>query len=138
MRNRAVVVVVLALLFALATRVAGWWAIPLVAFVAGTRERDGASPLLVAVAAALAWGVLLAVAATAAPFGTLLGELAGIMRLPSSALVVLTLLFPALLAWSAAALGGAMAGRRPTNAVPAVGVSAGQLVSRSADELISR
>jgi hypothetical protein len=40
----------------------------------------------------------------------LAGELASVMRLPAPALVLITLLFPALLAWSAAAVACRAAG----------------------------
>lgn len=112
MRYRLVVMVALVLAFALATWAGGWWTVPIVAFVAGTRERSGgAKPSGIAIAAAVAWGVLLIVSSTTAAFATLVRELAGIMALPGAAIVLLTLLFPALLAWSAAALGGALFGR---------------------------
>lgn len=119
MRYRLVVMVALVIAFALATWAGGWWTVPIVAFVAGTRERSGgARPSAIALAAAVAWGVLLIASSTSAAFGTLVRELAGIMALPGVAIVLLTLVFPALLAWSAAALAGVLFGgpRRATDA----------------------
>lgn len=112
MRYRLVVMVALVAAFALATWAGGWWTVPIVALVAGTRERSGgARPSAIGIAAAVAWGVLLIVSSTTTAFSTLVHELAGIMALPGAAIVLLTLVFPALLAWSAAALGGALFGR---------------------------
>lgn len=120
MRYRLIVMVALVAAFALATWAGGWWTVPVVAFVAGTRERSGgARPSAIAMAAAVAWGVLLIGSSTSAAFVTLVRELAGIMALPAVVLVLLALIFPALLAWSAAALGGASFGGRRGTARPA-------------------
>jgi len=111
MRYRLVVMVALVTAFALATWAGGWWTVPVVAFVAGTRERSGgARPSAIAVAAAVSWGVLLIGSSSPSAFGVLVRELAGIMAIPGAAIVLLTLAFPALLAWGAAALGGALVG----------------------------
>jgi hypothetical protein len=55
-----------------------------------------------ALGAALAWGLLLVLDAVAGPIGALSHTLAGVMRIPGLVLVLLTLTFPAVLAWSAA------------------------------------
>ena len=123
MRYRLVVMVALVAAFALATWAGGWWTVPIVAFVAGTRERSGgARPLAIAIAAAVAWGVLLIGSSTSAAFATLMRELAGIMALPRVAILLLALVFPALLAWSAAALAGELFGRERGTALGAGGV----------------
>ena len=59
-----------------------------------------------ALAGAVAWGALLV--ADAAAFGTVARTLAGVLRIPAPALVLRTLAFPALLAWSAATLAAAV------------------------------
>ncbi len=63
-------------------------------------------------AAAAAWGFWLVVDAVGSrgAFGTLASRLGGIMVLPVPALYLVTLLFPALLAWSASALMGEFVG----------------------------
>ena len=83
----------------------GWWGVPIAAAltVVALRRTRGA-PAAAAAGAALAWGVLLAVDAAGGRMTALAGELAAVFGAPLPALVVLTLLFPALLAWSAAAL----------------------------------
>ena len=103
----------LASAFALATWALGWWAVPVLAAAWGTaRARDvraratpwSRGPAEAMLAASVAWGALLALAATRGPVGELAGRLAELMRIPAPALVLLTLLLPAVLAWSAAAV----------------------------------
>ncbi len=108
--SRPVIVVALSLEFALGTAIFGWWAVPAIGLIAGLalgrRRRPG---WLSAIAAALAWCAVLVVYRFADyPVATLLHRLAGAMRLPGWGLVAMTLLFPALLAGSSAALGGAL------------------------------
>jgi hypothetical protein len=87
------------------TWVLGWWGVLLAAAIVGhVFFREGGGGWRVALAAAASWGVLLAVDAVAGPFGTVARTLGGVMRVPGPALVLLTLAFPALLAWSAATL----------------------------------
>ena len=93
------------------TWVIGWWGVLVVALIAGTvaYAREGAA-WRIALGAALAWAVLLLFDARGGALGTLSRALAGVIGVPAFALFVLTLLFPAVLAWSAATL--AMALRR--------------------------
>jgi hypothetical protein len=94
-----------ALAFAAGTWGLGWWTLPLIAAACGLRCRVADT----VVAATLAWGALLVVQATRAPLGPLLERLGGLFGVPPWALMVLTLAFAGLLAWSAATL---MAGFR--------------------------
>src|SRR5438067_758622 len=83
----------------------GWWGVPLAASIIGYvyfRERGRA--WRAAIAAAGAWGALLAADSLLGPFGSVARILGGVLRLPAAALVVLTLVFPALVGWSAATL----------------------------------
>jgi hypothetical protein len=81
----------------------GWWGVLLAASIVGyVFFREGGGGWRVALAAAVAWGALLAIDAAAGPFGTVARTLAGVLRAPGPVLVLLTLAFPALLAWSAA------------------------------------
>jgi hypothetical protein len=105
-------IVSLVVAFAAGTWLLGWWTVPVVALAYGlwngrSVTRAPGSPV-VALAAALAWGLLLAAAAVSAPVAALAGRLGALMGQPSFALYAATLLFPALLAWSAAALGHAI------------------------------
>lgn len=143
MRARVIGTLLTALLFALATWAVGWWAVPIVALVAGTRERSGGPrPSDVALAAAIAWAALLAVPAMSPAFRTLLGELAGIMTLPRAVVLAVALTFPALLAWSAAALGGVLARTREPRPQagerPSIGADAPSLAARRDEAAVRR
>lgn len=87
------------------TWLVGWWGVLLVAAAVGfARFHRGGGGWGVALAAAIAWGVLLVADAAAGPFRVVAGTLAGVLRIPAPALVLLTLAFPAPVAWSAATL----------------------------------
>ena len=103
------------ILFAAGTWLFGWWTIPVVALGFGLLP---ARPSLIAGAAAVAWLVLLAVDAAGGSITRLANVLAGVMGLPSAALLLVTLLFPALVAWSAASLGDAARSFRSTSRQP--------------------
>jgi hypothetical protein len=101
----------LVLAFFLATWL-GWWAVPVVALLWGAIRPGVRRPAgNAAIAAALAWAAWLVVdrVAGTAALAALAVRLGGVMNLPAVALIVLTLLFPALLAWSATALAGGIA-----------------------------
>jgi hypothetical protein len=100
------------LAIAAATWLAGWWGVVLAALVVGAvhRRRPGIA-WLTALAAIVAWGALLLVDAARGRFGALAAAIGGVMRVPAAAVVVVTLLFAALLAWSSAAVGSEV-GRR--------------------------
>jgi len=87
----------------------GWWTVPLLGAAWGAsgpiNRRLATSAAL---AGALAWALLLAGSAFGGPVGQLAGTLGGIFRLPGFIVILLTLLFPALLAGSAAALAAAL------------------------------
>jgi hypothetical protein len=97
-------VLAVAVAMAAFTWLLGWWGVLLVAAIVGIafRERD-AGAWRAALAAGLAWAALLAIDTLAGPLGTISATLGGVMRIPGVVLVLVTLLFPALLAWSAAA-----------------------------------
>jgi hypothetical protein len=103
---------VLVAAFALAAKL-GWWTVPLVGALWGLlRPRLPRPALSAAAAAGLAWVLWLGFDAVRGQgaLGVLATRLSGVMRLPVSALFLVAILFPALLAWSAAALGGGLAG----------------------------
>jgi hypothetical protein len=96
-------VVCVAAAMAALTWLVGWWGVVLAALIIGfVFPNEGSGGWRIALAAALAWGALLLVDAAGGPLGPLVQQLAAIMRAPAVVLMVATLLFPALLAWSAA------------------------------------
>ena len=101
----------LLLAFFLATWLA-WWMVPAVALLwGGLRPAVNRPAGTAAVAAGAAWAVWLVVDAVAGggALATLVSRLSGVLHLPSYALFAVTVLFPALLAWSATALAGGTA-----------------------------
>jgi len=100
------VLMIVAALLVAATWIAGWWGVPLVAAVVGVLlcTRRGIAGV-VALAAVIAWSLLILVDASNGRFGALARVVGGTLRLPAGALLAVTLLFAALLAWSAAAIG---------------------------------
>jgi len=105
----ALTVTLLAAALAFGTWVAGWGMVPVLAAAWALARPAPLAGLLAAVAASIAWAFLLACyLALGFPVETLAVRLAGAMRLPVVGLVALTLLLPALLAGSAAALATAI------------------------------
>lgn len=106
-------VLLLTLAFYIATRLAGWWAVPLTAVVWGwLSDGDGRSA---AIAACLAWAALLVRDAIFGPFSELADTLGALFHAPAALVVALTLVFPMLLAWSAAVVSGAVRRSRSTS-----------------------
>ena len=111
----AIRVLMLAAVMAVLTIVIGWLAVPIAAAVWGAlrRGRPGAGRLA-ALAAALAWGAILVYDAVVGPVGVLSERLGEVMGVPALVLPLITLAFPALLAWSAAHLASALTSVRST------------------------
>lgn len=96
-------VLVVAIAMAALTWLLGWWGVLLAALIVGlVFRREGGGGWRIALAGSLAWGALLAVDAASGPLGAVAATLGGVLRVPGFALLLLTLAFPALLAWSAA------------------------------------
>ena len=104
-------VIVLAIVFAVATFVAGWLSIPVIGAVFAIVVRKPSAPGEAALAALLGWGALLARSALVPAFTTLLARLGGIFPIPGVGVVVLALVFAMALAWSSARLVTAVAAR---------------------------
>lgn len=106
MKTMITVLAIVAAILVGATWVVGWWGVPLIAAVVGVVlcTRRGIAGLT-ALAAVIAWSVLIIVDGASGRFGALARAVAGTLTLPASVLLTVTLLFSALLAWSAAALG---------------------------------
>ena len=102
-------VVLLAIAMVAATAVGGWWGVLAAAFVWGAWPGRAGR---VAIAAACAWGSVLVWTAASGPLPALLAALSSIAGAPGWVLIVATLVFPAVLAWSAAVVGGVVRGDR--------------------------
>jgi hypothetical protein len=82
----------------------GWWGVVVGAAILGWVYRDERGRAWrVALAAAEGWAILLVIDLVAGPLRHVGDTLQGVMNIPWPALMLVTLLFPALLGWSAAA-----------------------------------
>ena len=99
-----IVHIVLALSMAGLTWLFGWWGVAIVAVVAGVVFRRDGRAWRVALAASEGWALLLVVDALSGPLGRVTTTLGGAMSIPGPALLLVTLLYPALLGWSGAAV----------------------------------
>lgn len=107
----------------------GWWMVPLIAFLWGVLPaREGAggreSPGWPALAASLGWAAWLGIdlVAGGSGLGRLASRLGAVVHLSAPVLVLVTLLFPAALAASAARIGAGLVAplrRRRRPAAPA-------------------
>lgn len=104
MLGRLVRAVLLAEVFAVATFGLGWWTVPVIAAAYGLASSNPNRARIAALCALGGWGTLLLLDAAKGPVGTMATRLGGVMGLPAFVLLILTLVFPALLAWSAARL----------------------------------
>ena len=133
---RLLVLLIWSALMAAGTRLLGWWMVPILGALApiasavagGERwaPRQGRSvPRGAALAAVLGWAALLAWAAIGPQFGSVSALVGRLLGAPWPAVALVTLLLPAVLAWSAAALvEGALAlARLPVHASDAVATS---------------
>ncbi|HSB55213.1 MAG TPA: hypothetical protein VLD58_12695 [Gemmatimonadales bacterium] len=97
--------VVLFLAMGLATWAAGWWGVLLAGALWGLLRRR---PSVAGLAAGAAWLSLFALDGPIGAFRRLAARLGGILGVPGWALILVTLLYPILLAWSAARLSRAL------------------------------
>ena len=98
-------VLVVAAAMIVLTWVLGWWGIVLVALIIGTVFHEhGGGGWRVGIAASVAWGTLLVVDVVAGSLGRVATLLGGVMGVPGVVLLLLTVVFPAALAWSAATI----------------------------------
>ena len=97
--------IVLALSMAGLTWLLGWWGVAVVAVIAGVMYRhENGRRWRVALGATEGWALLLVLDALGGPLGRVTTTLGGAMSIPGPALLLVTLLYPALLGWSGAAL----------------------------------
>jgi hypothetical protein len=112
MERTVIGIAVMALLFAAGGWLVGWVAVPVLAAVAGLAfPRLRLPSVWIGAAAMLAWGVMLALRGSLFDLTAVLGAATGV---PGVVFVVLTLVLPLALGWSAAELGrAALELRRP-------------------------
>lgn len=103
--------VVLTASMTITTIVLGWWSVPVLGGIWGIfRALPGRAALEAGLAAMLAWAALLVMTALEGPVWYLAGTLGGIFQLPGPLMLLLTIVFPAVLAAAAAALLAVAAG----------------------------
>lgn len=90
--------------FAVATYGLGWWSVPIVAALYSAFSGDRMRGRSAAACAAAGWGSLLLLDVARGQVGMMGTQLAGVISVPAFAVYLLTLLFPALLAWCAATI----------------------------------
>lgn len=114
-----VIHLLIALATAAATWLLGWWAVAPVAVIAGflNRAHDGRA-WRVALGAAEGWAILLVIDLIGGPFSLLTSTLGGALNIPGPALLVVTLLLPALLGWSGAIVGAELGKLLPITTPP--------------------
>ena len=113
MLEKFVKVVLLAEAFAVATFGLGWWTVPIIAALYALASTNPKRARTAGLCALGGWATLLLLDAAKGPVGTMATRLGGVMGLPGVVLLLLTLIFPALLAWSAAALMPSLRGSAP-------------------------
>jgi hypothetical protein len=107
-------VALLALSYGIGTWILGWWAIPLFAATAAVPARDIArQAVAAALAAAVAWGALLAWSAMQGSVWSFARVAGGAMGVSGLLLILMTLAFPGALAWSAASVAQRLARGKP-------------------------
>jgi hypothetical protein len=111
--SRVVKFILLAEAFAVATYGLGWWSVPLVAVAWALASADGNKARTAAFCAMGGWATLLLLDVARGAVGTMGMKLGGVMGIPPAVLWIATLLFPALLAWSAAALTPSLRRKNP-------------------------
>ena len=107
-------VALLALSFAIGTWILGWWAVPLFAAIAGVMARSVRHQAIAAgLAAAIAWAGLLAWSSTEGSVWSFSRLAGGAMGMSGAALILVTLLFPAAVAWLTTTVVGFLARGKP-------------------------
>ena len=111
--NRAIGDILLAEAFAVATFAFGWWTVPVLAALYAIASSNPKRARAAGLCALAGWGTLLLLDFAKGPVAEMGHRLGGVMGVPSVVLYVLTLVFPALLAWSAAKIIPPLRGSSP-------------------------
>ena len=104
-------VLVLGVAIAACTFFFGWLSLPVIGAVYALIRRDVSAPGEVALGALLGWGALFARVAIVPAFARLLAKLGGVFPVPGVVLAIISLVFAAVLAWSAARVVSALVAR---------------------------
>jgi hypothetical protein len=99
---------ILTAVMVLGTGVLGWWAVPVLGLVYGAWRGAGRAAAVAGLSALLGWSALLAWNWFEGPVAELAASLGTVIGLPARALLLATVLFPAVLAWTAAVVGAAI------------------------------
>jgi len=92
------------------TWILGWWGVAVGAIILGVVFRsEGGHAWRVALGASEGWAILLVADMLFGPLAHVATTVGGAMSIPGPALLLVTLLFPALIGWSGAALAGEVA-----------------------------
>jgi hypothetical protein len=102
--KKLALVIILAEAFAVTTFGIGWWSVPIVAAIYALFAKSDRHALVAAACAAGGWLTLLLLDMAKGPVLMMGTRLGGAMGLPPAVLYAVTILFPALMAWSAATL----------------------------------
>lgn len=86
----------------------GWWAVPLLAFAWAAFVHTRRPVLFATMCATSAWTAVLLLDAARGPVDVVAARFGGILGFPSVALIAVTIIYAALLAWSASFVGAAM------------------------------
>jgi hypothetical protein len=99
-------IVLSAVLFAVGLRFGGWWTVPLIALLWGSKVGALRAPgLRCAIGAGIAVLGWLAWDASTGPFGVLAKTVGGVLQIPPIAVLLVTIALPVLLAWAAGVVG---------------------------------
>lgn len=109
---RFALVAALVVLMMFGTMTVGWIAVPVAGLLFGVLARTPQAPLQAAIAALIAWCLLLVRMQQYASFGTLLNQLGQIFPLPGALVALVALLLAMVLAASAARVAIGVAGVR--------------------------
>ena len=91
---------------ACSTWILGWWGVVIVSLIAGAlHHAERGRPWQVALGCLMGWALLVLVDLAIGPLPRVASTVSGAMKIPSAALILVTLLFPALIGWSGATLG---------------------------------
>lgn len=109
MNRLPVILFITTIAIAAGTWLFGWLAVPLIAAIAGAMvARQPRASFMIALGSGLAWIVLLGVDAMSGHLLALAGVLGHLFPLPWPLLLVVTITYVMLMAWSAAVIGGAV------------------------------
>ncbi|CAN5373039.1 hypothetical protein BH09GEM1_BH09GEM1_30410 [soil metagenome] len=103
---------------AFSTWILGWWGVAIVAIIAGAlNHAERGRPWRVALGCLMGWALLMLVDLAVGPLYRVTKLVSGAMSISAVALILVTLLFPALIGWSGATL-GARGGPAPPPSEP--------------------